>query len=218
MIKMAIKIIRMSTALILMTGFLSACGVPGATIMTKSDLAFDTSKIFKKKRVAINTAGMPDFRAKEPTSGMMSGGMAGQIAAGQAGNQIVATNAVPNPSHQVGAAIIAALGPRHGMRQAPSALASDLILEVNTYDWTVATFSQDPNRYYIVLSAIARMIDPKTQEVLGQTTCKNVVSDSQAASAPTYDEMMANGAARLKAEMVAITRKCADQIVAKSLV
>ena len=214
----AVKMIRTGVALLLTAGFLAACGLPGATILSKGDLAFDTAKIFKKKRVAIETGGMPDFRAKEPTTGIMVGGVAGQLAAGKVGNEIVANNAVPNPSQQVGEAILASLGPRHNMRQAPSRLASDLVIEINTYDWTIATFAQDPNRYYIVFSAIARMKDPGSEQVLGQTTCKNIVTDTPAEAAPTYQEMMANGAARLKAEMLQVTKKCADQIVSKSLI
>jgi len=217
MTRLVLKIIRASIGLGLMAGLLSACGVPGATMLTKGDLAFNTAKIFTKKRVAVETGGMPDFRAKEPTEGMMVGGMAGQIAAAGIGNEIVENNAVPNPAQQVGDAIIASLAGR-GMSPAPNRLAADLLVEITTYKWTIATFAQDPNRYYIVFSSIARMKDAQTEEVLGQTSCKNVVTDTQASAAPTYQEMMANGAARLKIEMLEITKKCADQIVSRSLV
>jgi len=215
--KLAAKNFRAWAIACLGAGLLAACGVPGATMLSKGDLAFDTAKIFTKKRVAVETGGMPDFRAKEPTEGMMVGGMAGQIAAASFGNEIVENNAVPNPSQQVGDAIIASLAGR-GMRPAPNRLAADLVIEIVTYKWTIATFAQDPSRYYIVFSSVARMKDSSSEEVLGQTSCKNVVTDSQAGTAPTYEEMMANGAARLKIEMLEVTKKCADQIVAKSLV
>ena len=217
MMKLAAKFLRAGLIAGLAALSLAACGVPGATMLSKGDLPFDTAKIFTKKRVAIETGGMPDFRAKEPTSGVMVGGMAGQIAAASMGNDIIANNAVPNPSQQVGEAIIASLASR-GMRPAPSRLASDLVVEITTYKWTIAKFSADPNRYYIVLSAVARMKDSSSDQVLGQTSCKNIVTDTQAEVAPTYDEMMANGATRLKVEMLEVTRKCADQIVSKSLV
>lgn len=213
----AAKFMRMVATGGLLLGFLQACGVPGTTLLSKGDLAFDTAKIFTKKRIAIETGGMPDFRAKEPTSGIMAGGMAGQIAAATAGNQIVSENGVPNPAEQVGANIRAALANRNNASAAASRLAADLVIEVDAYDWTVATYSQDPSKYYIVFSAIARMKDAQSEEVLGQTTCKNVITETQAPTAPTYEEMMANGAARLKSEMAEITRKCADQIIAKSL-
>jgi hypothetical protein len=83
------------------------------------------------------------------------------------------------------------------------------VVDVETRMWHVTYFPTDWTHYQVPYLAVARLIDADTARVLAEGSCK--VEPGTNAGAPTYDELLADGAARLKASIAASVATCAAQ-------
>jgi hypothetical protein len=83
------------------------------------------------------------------------------------------------------------------------------VVDVETRIWHVIYFPTDWTHYQVPYMAVARLIDADTARVLAESSCK--VEPGTNAGAPTYDELLANGAERLKASAAASVATCAAQ-------
>jgi hypothetical protein len=164
---------------------------------------------------------MPAFSATSTAN--VSFGVIGALAAVSEGNKIIAENKVADPADAISAALAGAMQSSQGMQIVGQPLKVDtsdaariaelakgkarFVLDVQTQNWSVIYFPTNWTHYRVQYVATARLIDVDARSVVAEAPCKQVPESD--ANAPTYDQMLANGAARLKATLAAYAQACA---------
>jgi hypothetical protein len=189
----------------------------------------------KGREISLSERPRPDFGAM--TAGRMAGGalfgvIGGAVAGGamvSAGNDIVQQNTIQDPAEHIGAALGGALAAKFAARAnaprmqlstdevaevAKNASGTDLVLDVRTINWGFVYFPTSWSKYRVMYSARTRLIDAKKGQVLAEAGCAAPVAEN-ADAAPTYDEMLADGAARLKKELAQAADHCAGEFASK---
>lgn len=205
------KLFTVAAAAAILTG----CGT-----VPPQKLDAGTGALLRDRTIARTSHPMPDFSAITP--GKATLGILGAAAMVSEGQKIVAANKIADPADSIASELMATLASRHGARTAaaPVSVASNdsseiaaaskgsgrYALDVQTTLWNLAYFPTDWSHYRLIYSANARLIDTETKAVLAQGSCKHM-ADSKTA-APTYEEMLAGGADRLKKELALAVGTC----------
>lgn len=165
------------------------------------------------------------------TSGNMLWGGLGAVGAGvQASNthlhgaRVAREHQLQDPAPALAARLAQPLQRQWGMRLVspplnsagddPAALATAAkararyLLSVQTQGWGMRYLSA--TRYMAQYSARARLIDTQTGQVLAQADCHRMPPPGVPDTAPTYDQMLANGAAVLKQHLRQSVDECLD--------
>ncbi len=177
----------------------------------------------RNQTVAVTARKTPDFTAMAP--GNAAFGLIGGLAAVSEGNKIVAAHHVTDPADAIAHELANALHDAHGSQIVAGSVAVEttdaariaaqakgkarFVIDVETRMWHMTYFPTDWTHYQVPYMAIARLIDVDTAGILAESTCKLIPETN--AGAPTYDELLANGAARLKASLAASGATCAAQ-------
>jgi hypothetical protein len=182
----------------------------------------------KGKEVVLAERPRPDFAAMTPTKAAF--GAIGGAAMISEGNDIVKKNEIQDPAVFIGETLAAALGARYSIRRSPkgvpvvtddaadlakSGAGSDLALDVRTINWTMAYYPTSWGRYRVLYSARLRLLDTKTGKVLAEGGCARAPEETPAS--PSYDELLANNAERLKQELKAAAEFCVNEFRTKTL-
>jgi len=205
-----------------------AMSITGCTTFNKQTIDSKSATEIKKQTVAYTTRKKPDFTAM--TAGKAAFAVIGAIAMINEGNSIVASNNIPDPADAIAAGLAKALNTAHGARLVtpPVSIETDeasqiiarangvarYVLDVQTTNWSFAYFPGDWSHYRVIYFAKARLIDTQTKQVVAEGMCKRV--PESITDAPTYDELLARQAARLKSELVAATGECV-QVLKKEM-
>lgn len=170
-----------------------------------------------------------DFAAMTPGSAMF--GAAGGLATISQGSEIVRAHGIEDPASAIAAVLSRDLQARYDMQAssppvpvtsddlAQVARASsgvDLLLDVRTLSWGFVYVPSMWNRYRVRYSARVRLFDTKTARVLAEGSCRRS-PDETPPDAPSYEELLANGAQRLKAELRIAAEHCLGEFRAKTL-
>jgi hypothetical protein len=177
----------------------------------------------RNQTVAVTVRKTPDFSILAPGNAMF--GLLGGLSALDAGNKTVAANGVADPAAAIALELAGALRDTQGSRPVagsvpvdsrdPSRVAAQakgkarFVIDVETRAWHMTYFPTDWTHYQVFYLAAARLIDADTGAVLAESGCK--LAPETNAGAPTYDEMLAGGAARLKATLATSGATCAAQ-------
>ena len=186
---------------------------------------------FQNQPLTVITYRKTDFVAMTQTQAISTDlfGAVGAAAAGSIatdnGNTLVGDDAIPDPAESISAnlapLILGALKPSsvrplsdvdatHTDEAALAKLAGNkgVIFEVQTINWG---FMHMPfsARYKIAVTLRARLINASTGKRIAQAPCVYASEDD---GAPTYDEMVADQGARLKAMLSAGTDVCSGSI------
>ena len=180
------------------------------------------------KEVVLAERERPDFTAM--TADKAAFGLIGAAAMTSAGNDIVKKHGIEDPAVYIGEALAAELGSRYSVRRSPkgapvlsddaadlakAASGADLALDVRTLGWAFAYFPTSWTRYRVIYNARLRLIHTKTGKVLAEGLCAR--APEQTAASPSYDELLANGAERLKQELRAAAEHCVNEFKTKTL-
>jgi len=172
--------------------------------------------------VAVTSRPRPGFAVLK--AGNMMFGALGGLAGVEEGNKIATANGLANPADAIAQELAIALRDTQGAQAAaPVAVETNdveriaaqakgkarFVVDVETRMWHVIYFPTDWTHYQVPYVAVARLIDADTARVLAESSCK--VEPGTNAGAPTYDELLANGAERLKASAAASAATCAAQ-------
>jgi hypothetical protein len=172
--------------------------------------------------VAVTSRPRPGFAVLK--AGNMMFGALGGLAGVDEGNKIATANGLANPADAIAQELALALRDTQGAQSAaPVAVETNdvariaaqakgkarFVVDVETRMWHVIYFPTDWTHYQVPYMAVARLIDADTASVLAESSCK--VEAGTSAGAPTYDELLAGGAARLKASIAASVATCAAQ-------
>lgn len=180
--------------------------------------------------VTVSARKKPDFTAM--TAGKAAiGGMIGALAMIKAGNDIVEENDIEDPAGYIGAELSKSLSESLGVKPVdnggkladtgnPDQLAqlyrnADLLLDVQTVNWSFTYFPTDWNNYRVIYSAKLRLIDTRTGKLRAEGFCARVPEKSDAA--PSRDQLLADSATLLKTELKVAADYCIGQFKANVL-
>lgn len=172
---------------------------------------------------------MPDFAAM--TAGKAMFAMVGAVAMISAGNGIIRDNQVEDPANYISATLVAGLTEKYKLSvvnndgilvadESPDKLAaqyasSDYLLDVRTINWSFAYFPTDWDSYRVMYSAKLRLINTDNGQVVAESFCARLPEKTEAA--PSYNELLANQAQRLKDELRAAADYCVGEFKTKAL-
>jgi hypothetical protein len=167
---------------------------------------------------------MPDFA--EMTAGKAVFGVLGAAAMISEGNKTVANNGIADPAVAIADALLGAMRTSHGAQLVASPVRIDnedpariaeqakgkarYVLDVRTLMWQMSYFPTDWAHYRVIYTAKARLIDVEAKNVVAEAFCKQVPDSNT--NAPTFDDMLALNAARLKAINAANAQACAESL------
>ena len=170
----------------------------------------------------------PSFSATRPSRAMF--GMIGAFAAISEGDELIATNKVEDPALAIGNELAKRIGKTYRTQITKTDTQADgdgvddlaktygpgnLLLDIRTINWSFVYFPTDWEHYRVIYSAKLRLIDTQTKEVLAEGFCSRVPENSD--TAPTYDELIAQNAARLKKELQISAQHCIDFFARETL-
>ncbi|MCG8546275.1 MAG: hypothetical protein MJE12_18915 [Alphaproteobacteria bacterium] len=205
---------------------LAGCAATEMPLGDKGDAHLRNHNVYMVKEAP------PSFGAITASKGMFAA--LGAVAAHSAGSEMVRENGIEDPAIIVEQRIVRHIHAKFGAKgigrvldytekDKPSdgewnavAGPNSVIVDVETRGWNFWYFPATWTRYRVGYSAVLRLIDGETGQVLSQYTCGISAPDS-ADAAPTYDEMMADRAALLKKMLAERADQCADQMVSKVL-
>jgi hypothetical protein len=210
--------VRRAAAIGSAVSVLAACGTPAPQGLGAQGLP----RLKDKSLAIVNTVSAPDFTAFTPGKAAFS--LLGDVAMRKEGNEIVGQNAVADPAVAIARDLAQMLNNSVGTRWTPgsapivsnegsaSALSSraagaNLLLMVRTTDWRIWYYTTNFNRYRARVEVVAELIDTTSQTVLAKASCDESSPQSADAS-PTYSEMLADGAKRLKDELARAQSAC----------
>lgn len=182
----------------------------------------------KDKALTVSKREKPDFAAM--TAGKAAFALIGAAAMVSAGNEIVRTNNIEDPATYIEATLSADLRTKHNVHVSPNPMPVntddvaqlsqpssdvDLLLDVRTINWSFAYFPTTWNKYRVIYSARLRLVDIKNGRVLAEGGCARVPEETP--TAPSYDELLANNAERLKRELKIAADYCVGEFKSKTL-
>jgi hypothetical protein len=168
----------------------------------------------------------PTFVAATARKAMF--GAFGAMAMAGEGDAIVTRNGIEDPAVYIGEEIAKSLAARYDVatdgttglsdtddldRLARQYGGSDLILFTQTRGWSFMYFPTDWDNYRISLNVTVKLFDPKRKSVLAAADCAYAPEHADSDEAPTQDELLADNARGLKAEL----QKGADHCLQKFL-
>jgi hypothetical protein len=203
-------------------GLLAVALLAGCVSVEHIPLAPGAAEALRGRETALASRDRPDFTAMTAARAAIGGLIGGAVMIG-AGNRVVENNNVQDPAQAIAEAIAAELKEAHQMRFAPGAIsvdtddaakiakenpAGDLLLDVRTINWGYSYFPTTWNRYRVFYSARLRLIDLKRAQVLAEGFCSRMPDETP--TAPTGDELLANGAEVLKNELKTAAGFCIE--------
>lgn len=149
-----------------------------------------------------------------------------------AGNEIIRKNDVQDPAIGIRDTLLADFAARQGLKVVPAngdslvpAMATDvkriikanpgadLLLDVQTVNWSFAYFPTDWNSYRVIYSVKVRLIDAKVGKTIAEGFCQRF--PEKTADAPSRDQLLADNAARLKETLNVHGGQCLAELQAK---
>ena len=177
-------------------------------------------KASQPRSIAVVFARTTGFMAWIPaTSVLMMGGGAitGAAMALGTGNRIVKDNNIEDPAIVTRRDLFQLLFQKYALAVSPSIQGgleneeldfgdADLVLNVRTTDWGLEEFAGDSSHARLRYSSRVDLINARTRRSLAQGECE--YDAVKGAQTPTFNELLANGAAILKSELSRVERLC----------
>ena len=183
----------------------------------------ESTAAWQGKTITATQRDKRDFGAM--TAGKAALSLVGMTAAFKAGNKIVRDNAVEDPAVAIRDALLEDLArswqltiiPVSGMATGSSLKATakqhpnaDLLLDVRTFGWGFIYFLTDLRHYHVIYSVKLRLFDSRKSAVIAAGYCVREPYNTR--GAPSYDELLANRAARLKEELSKVGGECLAEL------
>lgn len=147
------------------------------------------------------------------------------------GNRLVRMNGIADPARQIASKIAAGIAARlkapatktlpnqNPDNDSPVELAAlvkkqGAILDIETVQWGFEYFDANPTHLSVGYSARARITDATTGKYVAFVRC-DYDSDSNAKTAPTWDQLTANRAALAKQKLAAAAASCVKAFAAR---
>ncbi|WP_207062984.1 hypothetical protein [Motiliproteus sp. SC1-56] len=183
----------------------------------------------KPKTITTATREKPSFSAMTASKGAFA--LVGAIASISAGNDLIEQNQVEDPAVYIGDALASILEKHFALQRVdnnsavledatPAAIAarypmSDLVVDVQTLNWSFIYFPTDWDNYRVIYTAKLRLVDTRANEMVAEGFCKRIPEQDE--NSPSYDELVANDAQRLKDELKLAAEHCIREFQTKVL-
>lgn len=192
-------------------------------------VVFDATKAasLSGRSLTVSFRQRPPFLAVTGAKQVLIGGALGIAAMTSAGNEIVNENSIKDPSRTIARRLANAMAQKYGVVIAPKValidtdnrddlvkLGPDLVLDVMTIGWQFRYFPGNWSHYQVGFSTRAILMDSKSGVVLAEGVCNGVPTTD--ANAPTYDELLNDGAARLKKTLYDDGDHCTSEFMSKT--
>lgn len=198
--------------------------VSGCVSTATRTIDAQTMSAVRQQSVMRTARDMPDFGELTPAKATF--GVLGAMATISEGNKTVANNHIADPAVAIADALLGAMQSSHGMQTVATPVRIDnddpariaelakgkarYVLDVRTLVWQMMYFPTDWTHYQVMYTAKARLIDVGARTVVAEAFCKQLPASN--ANAPTFDEMLALNAARLKSINTRYAQACADSL------
>lgn len=198
--------------------------VSGCVSTATRTIDAQTMSAVRQQSVMRTARDMPDFGELTPAKATF--GVLGAMATISEGNKTVANNHIADPAVAIADALLGAMQSSHGMQTVATPVRIDnedpariaelakgkarYVLDVRTLVWQMMYFPTDWTHYQVMYTAKARLIDVDARTVVAEAFCKQLPASN--ANAPTFDEMLALNAARLKSINARYAQACADSL------
>jgi hypothetical protein len=202
--------------------------LPGCASVQQIPMNPSSAETLKHKEIALSERAKPDFAATTPSRGAF--GMIGAGVTISEGNKLIREHGIEDPALYIGKALAWDLQDRYHTRLSPkgaptasdevdevvkNANGADLVLDVRTLNWSFVYYPTSWGKYRVIYSARLRLVDVKNGTVLAEGGCARVPAQSD--GAPSYGELIANSAARLKQELRIAAEHCISEFKSKTL-
>lgn len=204
-----------------------------STVSTRTvPLGSGSESLLPGSSITLANRPRPDFAVMISSKmglGAQFGAIAGAITGASpvtTGNQIVADNHIEDPAPRIGKTLLTELATTYHLNvvtnagivvnsQKPEAIArrypgSDSVLDVGTISWGVSYYPTDFSHYRVLYSVKLNLVDTKTGRNIAEAFCAR--KPEKTPDAPTYQELLANGAARLKSAINASAQSCLEEL------
>lgn len=202
-------------------GMIFAIGVMLTGCATVRHQAIDAkaSASLQGQTVTYTVRKKPDFVAFTAAKVLIP--IVGPLAMVSEGNNIISTNNVDDPARLISLGLMKSLESARGSQITgspanvegtdiekiiASAQNARFIVDVQTIGWQFVYFSTNWNHYRVNYSAKARLIDAQSKQVIAESACSRLPPETS--NAPTYDELVSNGASGLKRELAVAANEC----------
>jgi hypothetical protein len=179
---------------------------------------------WRGKTVALTTRPRADFVAM--TAGKAMFALVGAVAMIEAGNSLVEKNGIEDPAPILGQNLLSDAETHYGvvaavpalvaidttdvMKMANAAQGADLLLDVQSMGGQFRYFPTDWSHYAVDSGFKVRLIDVRTGSLIAEGFCHQTTQKDP--SPPTKDELLADGAARLKTILTTQRGVCLQQL------
>ena len=196
----------------------------GCVSTTKKTIDAQALSAVRNQSVAHTARDMPDFGEMTPAKATF--GLIGAAMMISEGNKTVTTNQIADPAVAIAGALLNAMQSSQGVQLVAAPLRIDsedpariaelakgkarYVLDVRTLMWQMMYFPTDWTHYQVLYTAKARLIDVENKNVVAEAFCKQAPESN--AGAPTFDELLALNAARLKATNAAHAQACVESL------
>jgi len=203
------------TAAMLLTGCVSTA--------TKT-IDAQASSAVRNQSVVHTARDMPDFAEMTPAKATF--GVIGAAMMISEGNKTVMMNRIADPAVAIADSLLGAMQSAQGVQVVAAPLRIDsedpariaelakgkarYVLDVRTLMWQMGYFPTDWTHYRVFYTAKARLIDVDAKNVVAEAFCKQIPESN--VGAPTFDELLAMNAARLKTANAANAQACAESL------
>jgi hypothetical protein len=157
--------------------------------------------------------------------GMIGGAVAG-ASMQKAGEELIATYAVPDPAIAVREKLAAALAEQFNLQSTPDTAPSDMtahlqtkfgrdaaVLDTHTANWQLIYYPSDWTHHYLLYAARARLVRLRDGKVLWQNYCVRQLRDPKE-SRRKVDDYRADDGALLKQRAQEAADGCAAELIA----
>lgn len=189
-------------------------------------IPIDDAKVQLKKpeTILISQRNKPIFAANSAIKDSL--GLLGALASAADGNSIVLKNKVEDPASSIGSELMKGLSNKYNIDVIKSEVYvdsqdmsdlvaaypdTDWILDIETVNWGFSSFPSflsQTSVYRVTYGAKLRLIDTRDKTLVAEGFCSSVPKLS--GLAPTYNELLANNAERLKSELNFAAYNCID--------
>lgn len=183
----------------------------------------DTAKVEQTSpaSITISSREKPSFAAMTAGKAMV-GGLVGAAAMIISGNNIVEENKIEDPASHISSGLAASLAERLGIEEVEESgivtkesgvaglsrdyASSDLLVDVETLGWGFSYYPFAMRTYHVPYSARLKVIDTRSMQAVAEAHCSRRPDKTD--DSPSHAELLANGAERLKQELVAAADSC----------
>lgn len=180
-----------------------------------SNKQIDTSgaSAIQNKKLIITTGDRPKFIITTPSKGFLaSQGLLGFIAVHALSEDLAVTYNIKDPAQTISRKLKQRLSAQHKMHVVEKGKYAQYELKVMSTAFGAAHGTLNFSKYSANYGATAELRDLSNNSIIASASCiEHGLKNAE--QAPTYDELFANQAKRLKDGLNARAQRCADKIV-----